>query len=62
MRDQIESECSSSGSVAEWSKALVKGASLFGGVGSNPTAAIYFTPTNYKSTFIPQSRMHIDPT
>ena len=27
------------GSVAEWSKALVLGASLFGGVGSNPTAA-----------------------
>ena len=30
------------GSVAEWSKALVLGTSLFGGVGSNPTAAIYF--------------------
>ena len=28
-----------SGSVAEWSKALVLGISLFGGVGSNPTAA-----------------------
>ena len=28
-----------SDSVAEWSKALVKGTSLFGGVGSNPTAA-----------------------
>ena len=28
------------GSVAEWSKALVLGTSLFGGVGSNPTAAI----------------------
>ena len=28
-----------SGSVAEWSKALVLGTSLFGGVGSNPTAA-----------------------
>ena len=27
------------GSVAEWSKALVEGAILFGGVGSNPTAA-----------------------
>ena len=27
------------GSVAEWSKALVLGTSLFGGVGSNPTAA-----------------------
>jgi hypothetical protein len=27
------------GSVAERSKALVKGTSLFGGVGSNPTAA-----------------------
>ena len=31
-----------SGSVAEWSKALVLGTSLFGGVGSNPTAAIHF--------------------
>ena len=30
------------GSVAEWSKALVLGTSLFGGVGSNPTAAICF--------------------
>ena len=29
-----------SGSVAERSKALVLGTSLFGGVGSNPTAAI----------------------
>ena len=29
------------GSVAEWSKALVLGTSLFGGVGSNPTAASY---------------------
>ena len=26
-----------------------------GGVGSNPTAAIYFTPTNNMSTFIPHS-------
>ena len=30
-----------SGSVAERSKALVLGTSLFGGVGSNPTAAKY---------------------
>ena len=30
------------GSVAERSKALVLGTSLFGGVGSNPTAATYF--------------------
>ena len=30
------------GSVAEWSKALVLGTSLFGGVGLNPTAANYF--------------------
>ena len=28
------------GSVAEWSKALVLGTSLFVGVGSNPTAPI----------------------
>ncbi len=27
------------GSVAEWSKALDLGSSLYGGVGSNPTAA-----------------------
>ena len=27
------------GSVAEWSKALVLGTSLLGGVGSNPTTA-----------------------
>ena len=26
--------------VAEWSKALVSGTSLFGGVGSNPTSCI----------------------
>jgi hypothetical protein len=30
------------GSVAEWSKALVLGTSLLGGVGSNPTAATSF--------------------
>ena len=30
----------SCGSVAEWSKALVLGTSLSGGVGSNPTAAM----------------------
>ena len=29
------------GSVAEWSKTQVLGTSLFGGVGSNPTAAIF---------------------
>ena len=29
------------GSVAEWSKALVLGTSLCGGVGSNPTTAIF---------------------
>ena len=31
------------GSVAEWSKALVLGTSLFGGVGSNPTAVTCFS-------------------
>ena len=35
------SEMGCDGSVAEWSKALVLGTSLFGGVGSNPTAAKY---------------------
>ena len=34
--------CLLQGSVAEWSKALVLGTSLFGGVGSNPTAAKMF--------------------
>ena len=29
------------GSLAEWSKALVLGTSLFGGVGSNPIAAMW---------------------
>ena len=32
------------GSVAEWSKALVLGTSHFDGVGSNPTAAKFFSP------------------
>ena len=32
-------QCFMFGSVAEWSKVLVLGTSLFGGVGSNPTAA-----------------------
>ena len=33
--------------MAEWSKALVLGTSLFGGVGSNPTAAKkHFAPIN----------------
>ncbi len=34
--------CICTGSVAERSKALVLGTSLFGGVGSNPTAAKWF--------------------
>ena len=34
--------CAHQGSVAEWSKALVLGTSLFGVVGSNPTAAKLF--------------------
>ena len=33
------------GRVAEWSKALVLGTSHFDGVGSNPTPAIFFSPT-----------------
>ena len=36
------STLSVSGSVAEWSKALVLGTSLFGGAGSNPAAARIF--------------------
>ena len=37
------------GSVAERSKALVLGTSLFGGVGSNPTAATGFGTANQRS-------------
>ena len=43
------------GSVAERSKALVLGTSLFGGVGSNPTAAsIFFSyiDSNFKILFV----------
>ena len=46
------SDCT--GSVAEWSKALVLGTSLFGGVGSNPTAAnnvFHFSECFVKSIF-----------
>ena len=32
--------------LAEWSKALVLGTSLFGGVGSNPTPVIFFITLN----------------
>ena len=32
-------------SVAEWSKALVSGTGLFGGVGSNPTTCILIRDT-----------------
>ena len=38
------------GSVAERSKALVLGTSLFGGVGSNPTAATDFELHGYHIT------------
>ena len=38
------------GSVAEWSKALVLGTSLSGGVGSNPTA-VNFCLTKYYILF-----------
>ena len=33
--------------LAEWSKALVLGTSLFGGVGSNPTSVTFFSPGNW---------------
>ena len=36
------------GSVAEWSKALVLGTSLFGGVGSNPITAKHFKAHDMK--------------
>ncbi len=46
-----------SGSVAEWSKALVLGTSLFGGVGSNPTAAILtFLPNVVRDVFLSADR------
>ena len=46
------------GSVAEWSKALVLGTSLFGGVGSNPTTAknhfgLKKTPSMWRIEAIP---------
>ena len=41
------------GSVAERSKALVLGTSLFGGVGSNPTAATGFGTENQRSMAVP---------
>ena len=41
------------GSVAERSKALVLGTSLFGGVGSNPTAATGFGTENHRSMAVP---------
>ena len=31
--------------MAEWSKAVVSGTILFGGVGSNPTPCIFFSPS-----------------
>ena len=43
--------------MAEWSKALVLGTSHFDGVGSNPTAATYFSflsfAADYFTPFIP---------
>ena len=41
------------GSVAERSKALVLGTSLFGGVGSNPTAATGFGAESQRSLTVP---------
>ena len=37
--------------LAEWSKALVLGTSLFGGVGSNPTSVIFFSDQFLRKTF-----------
>ena len=46
------------GSMAERSKALVLGTSLFGGVGSNPTAAILFcTHLLFMYNFISSSNL-----
>ena len=42
----------SSGSVAEWSKALVLGTSHFGGVGSNPTTIKMFILFNFSKSWI----------
>ena len=43
--------------MAEWSKALVLGTSLSGGVGSNPTAAIILHESlensHHEDTYIP---------
>ena len=46
------------GSVAEWSKALVLGTSLFGGVGSNPTAAKNFSRTHVARSFSIACKRH----
>ena len=43
------------GSVAERSKALVLGTSLFGGVGSNPTAA-----TSFYLFYLPRVRWEVE--
>ena len=39
-KTQETCHCGLLDSVAEWSKALASGVSLYGGVGSNPTAVI----------------------
>ena len=44
--------------MAEWSKAVVSGTILFGGVGSNPTPCIFFSPahtpfSSYTECFCP---------
>ena len=38
--------------MAEWSKALVLGTSLCGGVGSNPTTANHFYRYSKKASFV----------
>ena len=45
-----------SGSVAEWSKALVLGTSHFDGVGSNPTAA---NLTIYRTVIFNEVLLHV---
>ena len=43
--------------MAEWSKALVLGTSLFGGVGSNPTPVMFFFPE--KKVGVNNEKVHL---
>jgi hypothetical protein len=46
------------GQMAEWSKALESGSSLFGGVGSNPTLLTFSGHSRHCFWFIPITHAH----